>query len=421
MRDEGLGVWYGSQRVGHLQRGSGRRMEFEYSATWVRENGFAISRSLPLPKQELTDSPDQGHQFFANLLPEGRARYRLMQQHRLPDDDYELLRALGGECAGALVIVPEGQIPDPMDSPTYLPVDQSGLAKLVHQRGWDVGTLEGTRLPRLSLAGAQDKTPVALFDGLIHLPESTAPSTHIIKFDSVEYRNVLAYECYTAMLANAAGLSVVGFELCRSGSDRYALIERYDRILGRHRTVARLHQEDFCQALGYSSRQKYETNGGPSFARCFGLVRDVSAAPLDDLESLLRWQVFNVLAGNSDGHAKNLALLYDADGAIRLAPFYDLVPTRAIENIDHALALSVGGISEPGNVGPKHWGSLAETCDVRTSVVLSLVGEVAESLATNIARVREEFEDRHGRLPALDRVERIVHIQCRKARRGVTS
>jgi len=271
------------------------------------------------------------------------------------------------------------------------------------------------------LAGAQDKTSVALFDGLIHLPMSTAASTHILKFDSLEYRSVLAYECFATMLAKAVGLSVVGFELCRSGTDRYSVIERYDRIPGRARQVVRLHQEDFCQALGYGSRQKYETHGGPSFARCFGLVRDVSSAPLDDLESLLRWQVFNVLAGNSDGHVKNLALLYGADGAIRLAPFYDLVPTRAIEKLDHALALSVGGISEPGNVGPKHWTALAVRCDVRAGVVLSLVGEVAEALATNIPRLREEFEDRHGPLPALDRVERVVFTQCRKVKRGFTS
>ena len=69
---------------------------------------------------------------------------------------------------------------------------------------------------------------------------------------------------------------------------------------------------------------------------------------MDDLERLLRWQVFNVLAGNSDGHAKNLSLLYGSDGSTRLAPFYDLVPTRAIENLDHDLAIAVAGCETPG-------------------------------------------------------------------------
>ena len=135
-------------------------------------------------------------------------------------------------------------------------------------------------------------------------------------------------------------MPVVEFELRTVGLDTIALVKRYDRYLGDDSRILRIHQEDFCQALGYSSREKYEGEGGPSFARCCRLVREISAAPLDDLEGLLQWQIFNVLAGNSDGHAKNLSLLYMLDGAIRLAPFYDLVPTRAIANLNHDLAFA---------------------------------------------------------------------------------
>ena len=153
------------------------------------------------------------------------------------------------------------------------------------------------------------------------------------------------------------------------------------------------------------------------FADCYRLIRDVSDAPLDDLERLLRWQVFNVLAGNSDGHAKNLSLLYGSDGSTRLAPFYDLVPTRAIENLDHDLAIGVGGMRNPGNVGRRHWESVAAECDVRSDVVLSLVEETAESLMVHSAEARARFEETHGRLPALDRVEKVVSRQCQRAAR----
>ena len=249
------------------------------------------------------------------------------------------------------------------------------------------------------------------------LPVGTAPSSHILRFDSVEFANVLAFECFATLLADSAGLPVVEFELRRVGRDSVALVERYDRILGEDGRIRRLHQEDFCQALGFSSRTKYEADGGPSFARCFRLVRDVSDAPLDDLGRLLRWQIFSVLAGNSDGHAKNLSLLYGPDGGTHLAPFHNLVPTRAIANLDHDLALKVGGVGNPGNIGQTHWESLAVQCNVRPAVVMSLVQETVESLMANTPLARERFEDLHGRFPALQRVERVVHRQYRRALR----
>ena len=417
MKNDVLNVWHGSRRVGRLRRCSNRRMEFRYKSEWVHGQGFAISQSMPLDPRDLTVRGERAHRFFANLLPEGGARERVVRHFRVPDDDFELLRKLGGEGAGALSILPEGLEPDSLDTEAYRPVDDDMLGRLIFSHGWDFAEFESNPVARLSLAGAQDKMAVALRTGLIHLPVGTAPSSHILKFDSLEFANVLAFECFATLLAKSAGLPVVEFELRKVGRDFVALVERYDRIRGEDGRIRRLHQEDFCQALGFSSRTKYEADGGPSFARCFRLVRDVSDAPLDDLERLLRWQIFNVLAGNSDGHAKNLSLLYGPDGGTHLAPFYDLVPTRAIANLDHDLALKVGGVGNPGNLGQSHWESLGVECDVRPAVVASLVQETAESLTANIPRTRERFEHWHGRFPALQRVERVVHRQCRRAMR----
>ena len=418
MSDDLLGVWFGSRRVGELRRGTSRTMQFQYESAWVHGDGFAISQSMPLKPRDPTVSEKLAHHFFANLLPEGAARDHIVRRYRVPDDDFDLLRAFGGECAGALVILPEGQEPDSAGSQDYKHVDDEMFAELLFEQGWNFKDHQGDLVPRLSLAGAQNKTPVALIDGQIWLTNGTAPSTHILKFDSLASSNVLAYECFATMLASSAGLPVVEFELRRSGRDIFAFVKRYDRAPGDDGRMLRLHQEDFCQALGYSSRAKYETDGGPTFARCYELVRDVSDAPLDDLESLLRWQIFNVLAGNSDGHAKNLSLLYGGDGSTRLAPFYDLVPTRAIESLDHGLALNVGRMRNPGNVGRNHWRSLAAECCVPARIVFSLVEGIAESLATDTHRIRERFEDLHGPFPALDRVERVVRRQCRNAIRA---
>ena len=417
MNDESLAVWFEGRRVGLLRNRPGHGMEFEYEAGWLRAGGFAMSQSMPLSSGESTVTDSRAHRFFANLLPEAMARARIVRGHRIPDDDFKLLRALGRECAGAVEILPEGDEPDDPSSHQYERFDDSRLADLQFEIGWGFEGVGRRPAPRPALAGAQDKTAVALFDAQIWLPKGTAPSSHILKFDSLEYSNVLAFECFATLLADFAGLPVVDFELRTVGRDSFALIKRYDRIVRGDGRILRLHQEDFCQAMGLSSKNKYETDGGASFADCYRLIRDVSDAPLDDLERLLRWQVFNVLAGNSDGHAKNLSLLYGSDGSTRLAPFYDLVPTRAIENLDHDLAIAVGGMRNPGNVGRRHWESLAVECDVRSDVVLSLVEETAESLMAHSAEARARFEETHGSLPALDRVEKVVSRQCQRATR----
>ena len=129
---------------------------------------------------------------------------------------------------------------------------------------------------------------------------------------------------------------------------------------------------------------------------------------------MLRWQIFNVLAGNSDGHAKNLSLLYQANGEIRLAPFYDLVCTRAIERIDYRLAFSVGDERNPGVVSRKHWETLAQQCGVRPRFLLEQVQDVAAGLQQQLRPTRESFQRLYGEYAALQRVEQIATKQCRR-------
>ena len=108
-------------------------------------------------------------------------------------------------------------------------------------------------------------------------------------------------------------------------------------------TLHRLHQEDFCQALGYPDGLKYEASGGPGLAACAALVRKLALGPVA-VQGLLDWVVFNVLIGNADAHAKNLSLLCDRVGQRRLAPLYDLVPTLYLPEslVERTPALRIG-------------------------------------------------------------------------------
>lgn len=236
-----------------------------------------------------------------------------------------------------------------------------------------------------------------------------------LKFELPDYRHLPAYETFTTHLAGAIGLPVVAIELRTIGRSHYALIARYDRPRDARGEVRRLHQEDFCQALGIGHEKKYQDSGGPSFAQCYRLVRDASSDPAIDTQHLLRWQIFNVLAGNSDGHAKNLSLLHWPHGQIRLAPFYDLVCTRAIARIDPRLALDVGGERNPGAITRGHWEALARQCEVRPRFLCNLVEATATLLMKKLALEKAVFEARFGAYPALQRSEHIVTKQCQRA------
>ena len=148
------------------------------------------------------------------------------------------------------------------------------------------------------------------------------------------------------------------------------------------------------------------------------MLQDVSSDPATDLPHLLRWQIFNVLAGNSDGHAKNLSLLHTPDGEIRLAPFYDLVCTRAIDRIDYHLALSVGEERNPGVILKQHWEDMARQCDIRPRYLLDLVDKLASQLLENLSATQALFQDRFGEYPALQCIEHVVTKQCKRVNRS---
>lgn len=406
-----LTVWSDQKLVGQLWRSSIGYIGFRYDPQWISQGGFAISHTLPLNNTDYTAEESVAHRFFANLLPEGGVREHIVRDLKISNTDFDLLRAIGGECAGALSILPVEQQPSAQAS--YHPISEKELSSLVARRG-QVYTWGVNERPRLSLAGAQDKCPILVQDDCYLLPQQESPSSHILKFELADYRHLPAYETFTTRLAKAVGLPVIDIQLRSIEKTRYALIVRYDRLWRDNGTVQRLHQEDFCQALGYGHERKYQEDGGPTFAQCYRLVQDVSSDPANDSQHLLRWQIFNVLAGNSDGHAKNLSLLYLANGEIRLTPFYDLVCTRAIKRIDYHLAFSIGGERNPGMVTQKHWEALARQCDIQPKFLINQVQAIATQLLDCLDKTRNEFESQFGAYPALQRVEQVVTKQCRR-------
>lgn len=416
---DALNVWFEDRRVASLWRdqASPPGTGFRYERDWLEGGGFAISHALPLTVQQYP--PEVGgvaQQFFANLLPEGGARERVVRDLKIPDTDFDLLRAIGGDCAGALSILAPERTPNPDHQYSLLSAEQ--LQKLVKRRGRNYQGISLDNRPRLSLAGAQDKCPILLRDEQYYLPLQEAPSSHILKFEIPDYKNVPAYETFTTLLARNMGLPTVDLELNQSAERRYICIKRYDRYEDEQGRIYRLHQEDLCQAMGYGYQYKYEQDGGPTFAKCYELIRQASTDPVIDTQSLLKWQIFNVLAGNSDGHAKNLSLLYPSENQVRLAPFYDLVCTRAIARIDDKLAFSIGGERNPNRVKLSHWAIEAENCGIRPAFLQNLVKESIQNLLTTLPEAKAQFAASYGECPPLQRIEQVVRGQCKRVLRA---
>ncbi len=373
-----LSVYAENSRIGVIHSDPDGRMSFTYSADWVENrNSFPISISLPLNSDAIYK--DKAHSFFSNLLPEGIQREHVARKLGISvENDFGLLARLGGECAGALWI--GAGVPPFFSEQRSEAISEADL----HERLSNpsvyasfVGSVEA----RLSLAGAQDKLPVFVSEEKLFLPLNWAPSSHILKFPNGDYQGLPANEVLMAQIANTVGVHTAEAKLHQVKDVETCLVSRYDRVETEDGVLRRLHQEDFCQAMGLPSSKKYQQEGGPAFSHCYKLLRDVSTEPAIDCDQLMKWFVLNLLIGNADAHAKNLSLLYHSDGSIRLAPFYDLVSTISYENLSRYMAMETGTVYDPGRIGPRQFDILARECGVRPAWLRNLVLEMAEKVA----------------------------------------
>ena len=333
---EALAVWLGGTKAALVEQERGKlRLAYTQDALDRYPLGSPLlSLSLPLTSRRYPQGVVRA--FLDGLLPEGDARRAIADEFDvLASDTFGLIRALGRDCAGALVIQPDDESPPPQ--PTTLtaePLSEAEIAELVgNLRSAPLGV--GGRV-RISLAGMQEKLLLTRMpDGTWGRPVTGTPSTHILKPEHASYPNTVENEAFCMRMAKHLGLPVAGVETTTIGGRRLLVVERYDRVIGPDGRVDRLHQEDFCQALGIHPDKKYQENGGPSLQAIGELLQAASGA--DSLEMLLRGVTLNVLIANGDAHGKNFSLLHDRSGALQLAPFYDLMSTMTYGDVGLAM------------------------------------------------------------------------------------
>jgi serine/threonine-protein kinase HipA len=323
-------------------------------------NAPPLSTSLPLRRGAFT--PVRSAPFFEGLLPEGNVRTSIARKFGLSEaDGFGLLAALGADCAGAVVVLPEGEFPC-SESEEIRELGDEDLRALVDELPRrPLGVTSEPDGVRLSLGGVQDKLVLARTEsGRLALPTGGAPSTCLLKPDYGRYEDLAVNERFCMSVAGGARLEAAPTELIGIGPTPCLLVERFDRAVDDQGNVARLHQEDMCQALGLLPAAKYEENGGPSVAAIVALLRGLGARAALDINAFCKALVLDFLLGNSDAHGKNFALFYRPEDAIRarLAPLYDIVSTAVYPDLTGRLAMRIGGVDDPDEVDLPAWGRL---------------------------------------------------------------
>jgi serine/threonine-protein kinase HipA len=108
------------------------------------------------------------------------------------------------------------------------------------------------------------------------------------------------------------------------GSRKVLAVERFDRARQPGGWIARLPQEDFCQALGLPSTKRYEGDGGPGM-RDILRVLDTSARAAEDKRAFVKAQIVFWMLAAVDGHAKNFSIFHERGNTYRLTPLYDVI------------------------------------------------------------------------------------------------
>ncbi|MCR9247767.1 MAG: type II toxin-antitoxin system HipA family toxin [bacterium] len=323
--------------VGRWTTSSAGSTRFRYLDDWLQlPASLPVSLSMPLSTE-----PFQGEvvwNFFDNLLPDN-ADIRRRLQARLgvaSTRPFDLLAGMGGDCVGALQIYPPAEQPQSVRTVDAEELDDVAIAEtLKNYRDRPLGIDRHGEF-RISIAGAQEKTALLRRGDSWLRPRGATPTSHILKLpigpgiNGIDLTDSVENEWLCLQLVAAFGLPVARAEVATFVDQKVLVVERFDRRWAKDGSwLMRLHQEDFCQALGVSPGIKCESDGGPGVAAAFDLLRR-SREPEPDRRTFFRALVVYWLLAAIDGHAKNFSLMLLPGGRCRMAPLYDVLSVHPL-------------------------------------------------------------------------------------------
>ncbi|HEY0924194.1 HipA domain-containing protein [Rheinheimera pacifica] len=388
-----LKVTYGDNVIGTLALdNSTNLLKLSYTPHW-QQQGFAISPHLPLNNQH---TANVAYNYLDNVLPEGEARKLLAENLGVSEKNvYSQVRAIGKDLAGAMIFRPaqDDQIDD--TQPIFRLLEAEELIERLNIKE-EFGLLTWDDKPRLSVAGVQDKLNVFIDDaGNLGFGDGSLCSTHILKFEKKNCPNLVLNEFFCMKLSTAIGLPTADVAFRRFGPHPALIVKRFDRKYVRdNHKVMRRHVIDGCQALNLSRDHKYERNlgdgrdvkhirDGASLEKLFGFCRKMSS-PVESVQWLIHWQLFNLMISNYDSHGKNVSLYFDTNNT-RFTPAYDLVNVSMFPQFKQVLAMAMGDEFEPDAIHAYQLADFAETCDIDKKLLSRLLVGLADKVLNQLS------------------------------------
>jgi serine/threonine-protein kinase HipA len=375
---------------------------FQYDLQWtISPAARALSLSMPVTAGNGMHRGAVVANYFENLLPDSASiRNRLRTRFKTKSTGaFDLLGAIGRDCVGAVRLVPTDLQPEGWDRVDSSPLADDQVEKILTSvaSGVPFGQNQGNDEDfRISLAGAQEKTALLKFAGTWHRPQGATPTTHILKLPlglvgnlRVDMSDSVENEWLCAQIVRELGLRVAHTDMMTFGSQKVLVVERFDRrwqgvAQGAQNAtgftpperswIARLPQEDMCQATGEPPNLKYEKDGGPSALKCLTVLAASEHADADRQHFVLTQLAFWLLAA-TDGHAKNFSIAHQRGGNYVLTPLYDVLSAwpvigagsnlLSVHDVTLAMALhSKSNHYKLNEIRVRHWANLAHRCGV---------------------------------------------------------
>jgi serine/threonine-protein kinase HipA len=408
-----LSVRLNGNPVGILEQDYAGKMNFTYS----EEAQQALSLSLPIRKEVFTDK--ECSPYFGGLLPEGdNARVAIARKYGAnPRNDFSLLKAIGYDCAGAVSFHNPDEAVHPVEYRELKGkfLSEKKLAEYINDLPRKPLFLEAEGL-RLSLAGAQDKAAVCLIDNEISIPIEGSPTTHILKPAIKNFDETVENEYICLKVANSLGIKTPDVEIRSADGIKYLLIQRYDRHINTKGLIKRIHQEDFCQALGIATAYKYQSHGGAGLNQCYDLLKNVYMAAIDRNQFTERI-VFNYLIGNTDAHCKNFSLLHYEQNKTVLAPAYDILSTAIYSDLSTKMAMKIGGHYDIFKILPRHWEKLSKETGYSYPQLKKIIKKQSENILPAIEKELKILEEKKLSISIGNKILKYSDSICKKLQR----
>lgn len=411
---QALNLWMNGTLVG-VWENTRSGEELTYYDEWINDElGRPISLSMPFTP---SNDPYRGvvvSSYFDNLLPDSLGiRRRLAAKFKAESlEPFDMLKALGRDCVGALQLLPTNERPTDLETISGDELSEADVARILRNTTSQapLGRQHENDDLRLSIAGAQEKTALLYRDGKWLLPHGSTPTTHIMKLPLGLVGNMQAdmhasveNEWLCTQLADAFGLPVAHCEIGQFEDQKVLIVERFDRRWAADTNwIIRLPQEDMCQATGTPAHLKYQADGGPGVLKISEILSG-SVTPQDDLDTFFKAQLFFWLLAATDGHAKNFSIFHQAGDAYRSTPLYDILSAHpiigtapnksAMQKVK--LAMAVRGQSDNvyliNKVQRRHWNHMS---------ILAGRGRNAEDLISDLLdNIDDALNSVAGRLP----------------------